>query len=119
MRTIASWVSGQPFGWAVVPEVYIMIAGSRTRTPSDASRITLSGTEACRASNAARSRNPAGELSPSITHARRSGVAASASAAESAADARPGRASHSWPTKSISGITSLVSRTAAAESAMT
>ena len=119
VRTIASWVNGQPFGCAVVPDVYIMIAASRTRTACDASQTTLAGTEGCRASKAARSRKPSGELSPSITHARSRGVASSARAAGSAAVARPGRASRSWPTKSISGITSLVSRTTAAESAIT
>ena len=85
VRTIASWVNGQPFGCAVVPDVYIMIAGVADADGLVTRRkTTLAGTDGCSASKAARSRKPSGELSPSITQTRSRGVASSASAAGSA-----------------------------------
>ena len=51
-RTIASWVSRQPFGFAVVPDVYISTATSRTRTRDCSVRSSSSVTVAAAASNA-------------------------------------------------------------------
>ena len=106
VRTIASCVSGQPFGWAVVPDVYIMIATSRTRTRSAAASIVASSTVSASRSSSARSTNPSGELAPSMTACRTLGAF--------------GIAPRRSPTKSTSSpSTSLVSTAASAASSKT
>ena len=71
VRTRASWVSTQPFGLVVVPDVYISIASSRSLTRRRAACTSATGTPSPAARNARRSRNPAGELSPSAIRCRR------------------------------------------------
>ena len=74
VRTSCSWVMGQPFGSAVVPEVYIIMAMSRSATRLR-NRCTLSTpTPAAAASKPARSIIPAGEELPSSTTPRSSGT---------------------------------------------
>ena len=65
VRTSASCVIRQPFGRAVVPDVYIRIATSRTRTDSRRRRTSAASTPAPAAAKAARSRYPSGEDEPS------------------------------------------------------
>ena len=119
VRTIASWLSGQPFGIAVVPDVYIMIAGSRTRTASAAAQTASGGTDAASSSKRFWSTSPGGEDDPSITQARSAGAPGSESARGSSASEISGRALWSRATKSTSGRTSLVRRAETPESATT
>ena len=50
VRTNASWESGHPFGMAVVPDVYIMIATSRIETCDRRRSISRGVTDAAMAS---------------------------------------------------------------------
>ena len=106
VRTIASCVSGHPFGCAVVPDVYIMIATSRMRTVSAAASISVAATVPASSSKRARSTNPSGDESPSSTEDRSAGASAAASCTS--------------PTKSTSSpSTSLVTTTESAASRST
>ena len=68
----ASWEIRQPFGSAVVPDVYISTPTSRTRTARAARRTTSRGTGVGRARGTRRGRrSPGGELAPSMTRRQR------------------------------------------------
>ena len=56
--TNTSWLSGHPFGFAVVPEVYIIMAGCLTLTPTRYSSIWSTLTDLPDSRNAASSTNP-------------------------------------------------------------
>ena len=72
-RTSASWLSRQPLGLAVVPDVYISSATSRIRTRACSALISSSPTPCAAASNAVRERKP-GRSPFRCTSARRSGA---------------------------------------------
>ncbi len=77
--TNTSWLSGHPFGFAVVPEVYIMIAGCLTLTPTRYSSTWSMLTASPDSRNAASSTNPS-VGSPIITRCCSRGPRVSTSA---------------------------------------
>ena len=91
VRTSCSWVMGQPFGSAVVPEVYIIMAMSRSATRLRNRCTSSTPTPSAAAAKPARSIIPAGEELPSSTTPRSSGTTSRSRAYTSDASARPGR----------------------------
>ena len=88
LRTRASWLSGQPLGLAVVPDVYIMMQASRTRTRWRSVSMASAWVPPAAPSNALWLMNPGWSL-PSITVNRSRGASASFRRAGSLAGVGP------------------------------
>src|SRR5690606_16970691 len=119
-RTTDSGERGHPLGIDVVPEVYIMMYGSRGDTARALAQTSSSDTAEPCLRNASRPTKPGADRLPIMTTCSTAGASGSGGVSPAAASASAGTASDSRATKSTySSTTSVDTSTFIPESAIT